>query len=64
MFNAKVKIMTKFLTFLLSDSIAGITLCPFGIYLKPEYLKYEIVINHESIHWNQQKEMLVIFFYI
>jgi len=44
--------------------IAGITLAPFGIYIKENYLMNKFVINHESIHWKQQMEMLIIFFYI
>ena len=43
----------------------GITLWPFGIYVsKEKYLIDEKVINHEKIHWNQQKELLGIFFYL
>lgn len=40
----------------------GITLFPFGIYVKDGCSKK--LINHELIHWEQQKEMLCIFFYI
>lgn len=57
----KIKPVNKFLNIFLSDRIIGITLCPFGIYLR----KFNsIVINHESIHWKQQVEMLIIFFYL
>lgn len=43
----------------------GITLWPFGIYVSDaKYLKRKNVINHEKIHWEQQKEMLGLFFYI
>ena len=42
----------------------GITLAPFGIYLKDYHLGNNRIINHEKIHWGQQKEMLIIFFYI
>jgi hypothetical protein len=42
----------------------GITLFPF-IFLKNQSLRNdEIIVNHEKIHLYQQKEMLVIFFYI
>jgi hypothetical protein len=44
--------------------IAGITLAPFGIYVLEKYLKDLKIINHESIHWKQQMEMLIIFFYL
>jgi hypothetical protein len=44
---------------------AGICLWPFGIYVsKPEYLTRWQLINHESIHWEQQKELIGIFFYL
>ena len=44
--------------------VIGITLCPFGIYIKESYLYRKRTINHESIHWQQQLEMLIIFFYL
>ena len=43
---------------------SGITLAPFGIYIKEEYLNDEEMIRHESIHWAQQMEMWIIPFYI
>ena len=46
---------------------AGITLWPFGIYVSDEkYLRpgYESLINHEKIHWEQQKELLGLLFYV
>jgi hypothetical protein len=57
----KVKPINKFLKFFLKDGVIGITLCPFGIYVKDVNDIY--VINHEEIHWKQQIEMLVIPFY-
>ena len=43
----------------------GITLWPFGIYFSDEkFLKNNRINNHESIHWEQQKELLGIFFYL
>ena len=59
MLKPKVKIMTGFLKFFLPKNIIGITLCPFGIYLNERYLTREKTINHESIHWQQQLEMIV-----
>ena len=64
MCKPKVKVMTNFLEFFLGKNIIGITLCPFGIYVKIEYLTRQKTINHESIHWQQQLEMLIIFFYL
>ena len=42
----------------------GITLFPF-IFLKEENLKEDkVLINHEKIHLKQQKELLILFFYL
>lgn len=60
----RVKIMNGFVEFITGGWAAGITLAPFGIYLKKEYIMYKDIVNHESIHWKQQMEMLIIFFYI
>jgi len=43
--------------------IVAITLYPFIIATK-EARKNKIIMNHEKIHLSQQKELLVIFFYI
>ena len=42
----------------------GICLFPFGVYLKPYCAESQTLLNHEFIHWKQQKETLCIFFYI
>jgi len=58
----------------------AITLAPFGIYIREEYFEWGNewnkerntpayqrwieLINHESTHWKQQLEMLIIFFYL
>jgi hypothetical protein len=43
----------------------GITLWPFGIYVSDvKYLTRFTVINHEKIHWEQQKELIGLFFYL
>lgn len=62
--KAKVKKMGGFIEFITGGGIAGITLAPFGIYIKEKYLTNTRMINHESIHWKQQMEMLIIFFYL
>ena len=64
MFKPKIKIMTKFVKFITFGWASAITLCPFGIYVKEQYLTRVITINHEKIHWQQQLEMLIIFFYL
>jgi len=43
--------------------VGGITLFPF-IILRKKYKKNKIILNHESIHLEQQKELLVVGFYI
>jgi len=46
----------------------AITLAPFGIYVNQKYRTVDKLSkrtrNHESIHWKQQLEMLVIPFYL
>jgi len=41
----------------------AITLWPFGIFVKSDKDLSGDVRRHEAIHWEQQKEMLGIFFY-
>ena len=44
---------------------AGITLWPFGIYVSNvKHLSNQRLIRHEKIHWEQQKELGGIFFYL
>ncbi|HLN75233.1 MAG: hypothetical protein ACM3O8_07405 [Methylococcaceae bacterium] len=43
---------------------SGITLAPIGIFIKPAKLKDLCLLNHEHIHWQQQKEMLIVPFYL
>lgn len=45
-------------------NVLAITLAPFGIYSRDDECGDENTITHESIHWKQQIEMLVIFFYL
>jgi len=46
----------------------AITLAPFGIYVNQKYVSVENLVwwtkNHEKIHWPQQLQLLIIFFYI
>ena len=58
----RIKPINKFIRFFFGN-IAGISLCPFGIYLDDSY-NDKYTINHEKVHWVQQKEMLIIPFYI
>jgi hypothetical protein len=60
----KIKKSSLLLIILTFGFVNGITLAPFGIYIQHRFLNHKIVINHETIHWRQQLEMLIIFFYI
>ena len=64
MCKAITRKMGAFLRFFTGGGIAAITLAPFGIYMKEKYLSDVRMINHEKIHWKQQLEMLIIFFYV
>ena len=59
----KIKKIGKFLNFFLAKSVTAVTLAPFGIYMREEYMDNVEILNHEKIHWAQQLEMLIIFFY-
>jgi hypothetical protein len=48
----------------LTPKVLAITLFPFGIYYRNEKLLHKTTLNHENIHWQQQKEMLCVFFYL
>ena len=57
--------MGAFLSKLTSSSVIAITLAPFGIFFRKESsMKFMRNVNHEKIHWKQQMEMFIIFFYI
>ncbi len=43
---------------------SAITLYPYIFVSKEKYLDSEVLINHERIHIEQQKELLIIFFYL
>ena len=62
----KIKKKSWFVKLFTCNSIIGITLAPFGIYLRDDIYDKQSpqTINHEKIHWYQQLEMLIIFFYI
>jgi len=61
-FEPKIKLFTKFLIHLIGNNVVGITLCPFGIFVKN--IEDKDTIDHEKIHWRQQIEMLIIIFYL
>ena len=58
--------MNRFIVnrYLVPKGFSGITLYPFIFTNDPKLLKDAQFINHERIHLAQQRELLVIFFYI
>jgi hypothetical protein len=60
----KVKEMNRFIRIITFGFAAAITLSPFGIYVRKSYMGDFQMIRHEMIHWKQQLEMGIIFFYI
>jgi hypothetical protein len=48
---------------LVMPNVTGICLFPFGIYFRSDSPR-ETSIRHEMIHYQQQKEMLCVFFYL
>jgi hypothetical protein len=60
-----MKVMNWFIKLITLGWASAITLSPFAIYFKKkEYFYRPVLVNHEMIHWYQQIEMFVIFFYI
>ena len=60
----KIKKFNWFVKLITFNWPAAITLAPFGVYIKEKYIEYPVLIQHESIHWKQQMEMLIVPFYI
>ena len=62
----KIKKKNWILRLITSENIRGITLAPFGIFLREDIFneQNQKTINHEKIHWRQQIELLIIPFYI
>lgn len=64
-YNNKVEQFSGFVEFVTFKTVKAITLAPFGIYIRNyKDLNNKKLINHESIHYQQQRELLYIFFYI
>lgn len=56
--------MNGLIKFITMNRVSGITLAPFGIYIDKQYVNHQTIVNHEKIHWKQQIEMGVVFFYL
>lgn len=61
--KAKFKTMGWFLRVITLNRIVGITLAPFGIYIK-EGKSTDKLKKHEATHWAQQMELAIILFYL
>jgi len=59
-----IKKMNWFVKLITFGWPAAITLAPFGIYIREDYIDNTRIRKHESIHWAQQLEMFIIFFYV
>ena len=59
-----IKVCPKLINIITFGFAEGITLYPFILLKRKEDLDDKVTINHESIHIQQQKETLVIFFYL
>ena len=62
--DCRIKKMGGLLLLITSELVRAITLMPFGIYVREQYMLNKRIINHEMIHRQQQFEMLIIFFYL
>ena len=57
--------MTKPMIWVMPKDVQAITLAPFGIYFRSDkHMSNSITVTHETIHWHQQLEMGIIFFYL
>ena len=57
----RMNLLVRIITFGWPDAI---TLAPFGIYIREEYLCNNDIRAHEMVHWRQQMEMLILPFYL
>ena len=60
----KFKKMGGFVRLITFGFASAICLAPFGIYIREKYFYSARIRIHESIHWEQQREMLYLPFYI
>jgi len=44
--------------------ILAITVAPIGVFVRPDKMGDKALLNHEAIHWRQQKKLWYIGFYI
>lgn len=61
----KIKPFTPFLKAVLGRNVTAITLWPFGVYITEEPMLPIVktyLVNHETIHWHQQKFLPIVFY--
>lgn len=56
----RIKIMGWFIKIITFGWASAITLAPFRIYIRREYLLHRRIIRHENIHWKQQIGMYIV----
>lgn len=60
----RIRKMNWFVRFITLGWPVAITIMPFGIFIKTDYLKDDQTIRHEMIHARQQLEMFILPFYV
>ena len=55
--------MGSFLKTVTSKNVTTLSIAPIGIFFRCKN-SYPHVINHQCIHWRQQIELLIVFYYI
>jgi hypothetical protein len=50
--------------FLRRFGFAGVALAPWGIYILPEHLGNQRLIQHERLHWQQYQRMGLLRYYV
>ncbi len=59
-----IHLMPRWMQRTLRLRTAGITLPPFGIYLRPGHEDNTVLQAHEAVHWEQYERMGLIMFYV
>ena len=62
--NVNMKRMPWILQRVIKLPTAGITLPPFGIYIRPGYEHDTVLQAHELMHWEQYERMGLFLFYV
>ena len=61
----RIRKMNWFLRLIFTKDVIATCLAPWGIYFRDEETMENIyILRHEKIHWKQQCEMIIIFWYL